>query len=143
MTNVSVVAAAVLALTPFATYSQVQEHHHDTPTENLGTVHFANSCDPKVAPQFDRAVALLHSFEFGASIRGFNDVLAADSTCAIAYWGIALSRWTNPMAPGNRPVALLQQGKQAVNAAGRLSGAASERERGYINAVGQLYDDYE
>src|SRR5438477_5903315 len=143
MTNVSVVAAAVLALTPFATYSQVQEHHHDTPTENLGTVHFATSCDPKVAPQFDRAVALLHSFEFGASIRAFNDVLATDSTCAMAYWGIALSRWTNPMATGNRSVALLQQGKQAVDAAMRLEAHASERERGYINAVSQLYDDFE
>src|SRR5436305_10608560 len=137
MTNVSLVAAAVLALAPFATYSQAQEHHHDTPTENLGTVHFATSCDPKVAPQFDRAVALLHSFEFGASIRAFNDVLATDSTCAMAYWGIALSRWTNPVATGNRSVALLQQGKQAVDAAMRLEAHASERERGYINAVGQ------
>src|SRR5438477_11435177 len=138
MTSVSVVAAAVLALTPFATYSQVQEHHHDTPTENLGTVHFANSCDPKVAPQFDRAVALLHSFEFGASIRAFNDVLATDSTCAMAYWGIALSRWSNPMAAGNRPVALLQQGKQSVDAATRLGTHSTGRERGYISAVGQL-----
>ena len=143
MTNVSVVAAAVLALTPFATYSQVQEHHHDTPTENLGTVHFANSCDPKVAPQFDRAVALLHSFEFGASIRAFNDVLATDSTCAMAYWGIALSRWTNPVAVGNRPVALLQQGRKAAAVATRLGDHATDRERGYISAVSQLYDDYE
>src|SRR5947207_799754 len=143
MTNVSLVAAAVLALAPFATYSQVQEHHHDTPTENLGTVHFANSCDPKVAPQFDRAVALLHSFEFGASIRAFNDVLATDSTCAMAYWGIALSRWTNPVAVGNRPVALLQQGRKAAAVATRLGDHATDRERGYISAVSQLYDDYE
>jgi hypothetical protein len=85
----------------------------------------------------------LHSFEFGASIRGFNEVLAADSTCAIAYWGIALSRWTNPMAAGNRSVAQLQQGRQSVDAATRLGSRASERERGYIHAVGQLYDDYE
>lgn len=143
MTRVPVVTAAVFALTPFATYPQVQEHHHDSPTERLGTVHFATSCDPKVAAQFDRAVALLHSFEFGASIRGFNDVLAADSTCGMAWWGIALSRWTNPMATGNRAPALLQQGKQAADAAMRLSDHATERERGYINAVSQLYDDYE
>src|SRR5437764_11865162 len=135
MTNVSLVAAAVLALAPFATYSQVQEHHHDTPTENLGTVHFANSCDPKVAPQFDRAVALLHSFEFGASIRAFNDVLATDSTCAMAYWGIALSRWSNPMVPGNRSTALLRLGRQSIDDAQRLGARASDRERGYITAV--------
>ena len=70
--------------------------------EQLGAVHFQTSCARAYRRRFDRAVALLHSFEFGASIRGFNDVLAADSTCAMAHWGIALSRWTNPMAPGTR-----------------------------------------
>jgi hypothetical protein len=91
----------------------------------------------------DRAVALLHSFEFGASIRTFDDVLASDSTCAMAHWGIALSRWTNPMSAGNRPIALLQQGRQAADAATRLGANASERERGYILAVARLYDDFE
>jgi hypothetical protein len=96
-----------------------------------------------VAPRFDRAVALLHSFEFGASIRAFEEVIAADSTCAMAHWGIALSRWTNPMAAGNRSPALLRQGKQSADAALRLGAGASERERGYIRAVGQLYEDFE
>src|SRR5262249_58216278 len=63
-----------------------QQYAHAT--EQLGTVHFATSCKPAVAPTFDRAVALLHSFEFGASIRAFGDVLGADSSCAMAYWGI-------------------------------------------------------
>ena len=142
--RVSVAAAAVLLTLPaFAAYPQEQAHPQDVPTEKLGTVHFATSCSPAVTPQFDRAVALLHSFEFGASIRAFNEVLAADSTCAMADWGIALSRWSNPMAPGNRSVVQLQQGKQAVDAAMRLGVRASERERGYIHAVSRLYDDFE
>ena len=144
MRSISVVAAAlVLALPEFGLPAQEHGHPVNGPPEKLGTVHFATSCNPKVAGQFDRAVALLHSFEFGASIRGFNDVLAVDSTCAMAYWGIALSRWTNPMAAGNRPVALLQQGRQAVEAGALTGSHATERERGYIRAVGQLYDDYE
>jgi hypothetical protein len=144
MTRVSVAAAAVLLTIPaFGAYSQDHAHPQGAPAEKLGTVHFATSCSPGVAPQFDRAVALLHSFEFRASIQGFNEVLASDSTCAMAYWGIALSRWSNPMAAGNRSVAQLQQGKQAVDAATRVSVRASERERGYIHAVGQLYDDFE
>jgi len=142
--RVSVAAAAVLLTLPaFAAYPQEQAHPQDVPTEKLGTVHFATSCSPAVTPQFDRAVALLHSFEFGASIRAFNEVLAADSTCAMAHWGIALSRWSNPMAPGNRSVAQLQQGQQAVDAAMRLGVRASEREREYIHAVSRLYDDFE
>jgi hypothetical protein len=86
---------------------------------------------------------LLHSFEFGASIRAFNDVLAGDSSCAMAQWGIALSRWTNPMAPGTRAPAQLLPGRQAADAAVRASTRATERERLYIAAVGQLYNDYE
>jgi len=144
MTRLSVAVAAVLLTLPaFAAYSQEHGHPQGAPTEMLGTVHLATTCSPAVAPQFDRAVALLHSFEFGASIRAFNEVLAADSTCAMAHWGIALSRWTNPMTAGNRSVAQLQQGRQAADAATRLGVRASERERGYINAVSQLYDDFE
>jgi hypothetical protein len=125
--------------------SSAQEHAHPdgAPTGEFGTVHFATSCSPTVAPRFDRAVALLHSFEFGASIKTFNEVLAVDSTCAMAQWGIALSRWSNPMAAGNRSVAQLQVGKQSVDAALRLAAHASEREQGYVHAVSQLYDDFE
>jgi hypothetical protein len=144
ITHVSVAATAAL-LTLFARTATAQEHAHPqgAPTGEFGTVHFATSCSPGVAPKFDRAVALLHSFEFGASIRTFNEVLAVDSTCAMANWGIALSRWTNPMAAGNRSVAQLQQGKLAADAATRLGARASERERGYIHAVSILYDDFE
>jgi hypothetical protein len=144
MTRISVSLAAVLFAFPASTaYSQDHAHPATAPTDQFGTVHFATSCSPKVAPQFDRAVALLHSFEFRESIRTFNEVLATDSTCAMAHWGIALSRWTNPMAPGNRPAALLRQGKQSADAAARLGDRASERERGYIRAVSRLYDDFE
>ena len=112
-------------------------------SEQLGTVHFRTSCNPAVEQRFDRAVALLHSFEFGASIRAFNEVLRRDSSCAMAYWGIALSRWTNPMAPGVRTPGQLASGKQAVDAAVRVSTRATPRESLYIKAVGELYRDYE
>ena len=135
--------AAFVAIASLAVASPIsaQEHEHATP-EKLGTVHFPTSCNPAVQAPFDRAVALLHSFEFGASIKGFNDVIAADSTCAMAYWGLALSRWGNPMAAGNRPTPLLQQGGQWATHGIRLAAAQNERERGYLAAVNQLYDDY-
>ena len=144
MRRKSAAAAAVLLTLPTLA-SSAQEHANPqgAPTGEFGTVHFATSCSTTVGPRFDRAVAQLHSFEFGASIRTFNEVLAVDSTCAMAQWGIALSRWSNPMAAGNRSVAQLQQGKQSADAAMRLASHASERERGYIHAVSQLYDDFE
>jgi hypothetical protein len=140
MTRVTLAAAGLILST---SVSFAQHGHPPVATERLGTVHFPTTCSPSVAPKFDRAVALLHSFEFGASIRAFNEVLAADSTCAMAHWGIALSRWTNPMTLGNRAVPLLQQGRQSVEAAQRLAPRASARERGYINAVSKLYEDFE
>ena len=112
-------------------------------TEKLGSVHFTTSCRATVAPQFDRAVALLHSFEFGESIRAFNAVFAADSNCAMAQWGIALSRWGNPMAAGLRSAEQLKPGRQAVDVAMRVAPRATDRERDYVRAVSQLYDDVE
>jgi hypothetical protein len=126
-----------------AVRASAQEHLHGASESQLGTVHFPTSCSTKVTTQFDRAVALLHSFEFGQSIRGFNDVLAADSTCAMAHWGIALARWSNPMAPGSRTPAQLQPGRAEADVATRLGARATERERGYINGVSQLYKDFE
>jgi hypothetical protein len=118
-----------------------QDHLH--PGEKLGTVHFETSCAAAVAPEFDRAVALLHSFEFGGSIQGFNAVLATDANCAMAQWGLAISRWLNPMAPGNRLPPQLGPGREAAQAATRLAANATQRERDWIAAVGQLYQDFE
>ena len=138
-----VAAGALLSLPVTIAFAQDHSHAGDANAHGLGTVHFATSCSPAVGPEFDHAVALLHSFEFAASIKSFNQVLAGDSTCAMAYWGIALSRWTNPMATGIRPAPALQLGKQAIDAASRVGIHATERERGYLNAVGELYQDYE
>jgi hypothetical protein len=39
--------------------------------EKLGKVNFPTSCAAAAQPQFERAVALLHSFWFGEAIKGF------------------------------------------------------------------------
>ena len=100
----------LVSLAALVAADQGSAQHAHAPSEQLGSVHFPTSCDTAVASRFDRGVALLHSFEFGASIRVFNEVLAADPMCAMAHWGIALSRWTNPMAPDTRSAAQLQPG---------------------------------
>jgi tetratricopeptide (TPR) repeat protein len=118
--------------------AQVQTDTHDhRAMERLGSVHFATSCDSAAQPRLDRAVALMHSFQFGPAIDGFHAVLAADPGCAIAYWGIALSSWSNPFA-GFKSPAQLAQGLQAVNQ-GRAAAAKTPRERAYIEAVAQLF----
>ncbi|HEX2721317.1 MAG TPA: hypothetical protein VHM24_00255, partial [Gemmatimonadaceae bacterium] len=135
--------AAMLLAFASAGYPQEHVHPSSSPGEKLGTVHFPTSCNASVTAKFDRAVALLHSFEFGAAIKGFEDVLSADSTCAMAHWGIALSRWSNPMAAGNRSAQQIRQGSLAAANANRLADRATDRERGYIAAVAELYKDFE
>src|SRR6266481_4271759 len=123
-----------------ASRSMAQEHQHGT-AEKLGAVHFATSCNEIAQKEFNRAVALLHSFQFSRAIDGFNVVLGEDGTCGIAYWGIALSDWSNPFAPGAKDKSQLQGGR--VNAErGKTVGAKTERERAYIAAVGKLYNEF-
>ena len=89
-----VIAAAVSVAPAFA-----QEHQHPA-GERIGTVHFQTSCSPTAQQKFDRALAYMHSFEFGPAIAGFTDTAADDPRCAIAYWGVAVARWTNPFGDG-------------------------------------------
>ena len=119
--------------------SFAQDHDHPSP-EHLGTVNFSTSCVKTAQPQFNRAVALMHSFQFARAIEGFNAILSSDPSCAIAYWGIALSKWGNPFAAGLKPQAQLEQGLKAIQQA-RAAGAKTERERAYIEAVAHLYTD--
>src|SRR5262245_11909095 len=134
--------AVVLTLGASAT-ALAQDHEHGaSPGGKLGTVTFATSCSAASAPTFNRAVALLHSFEFSRAIEGFNATLAADPSCAVAQWGIALSRWSNPFGVGIRPPAALQLGRDAVERA-RAIGPKSARERAYVEAVAQLYDRFD
>ena len=45
-----------------AVHGLAQAHDTDSQTGPLGKVSFPTSCDPKVQPAFERAVAMLHSF---------------------------------------------------------------------------------
>ena len=128
--------AILLAVNPLAI---AQAHEHPA-TEILGTVNFQTSCAAMVQPQFNRAVALMHSFQFGPAINGFHAVLAADPSCAIAWWGIALSNWGNPFAAALKSPAMLDAGLKAIEQ-GRAVQPKTERERAYIEAVSHLYSD--
>ena len=114
-----------------------QEHHHDS--GQLGTVTFANSCSADVQPMFGRAMALLHSFEFGEAIDSFKAAADGDPSCGIAWWGTAVAQWGNPFAVGIKPAAQLQPGADAI-ARARAVGAKTQRERDYVNAAAALYD---
>jgi hypothetical protein len=133
--------AVIAVLSLFVPISAQQTHEHGG-SEKLGTVRFATSCAAAAQPAFTRGMALLHSFEFSPAIDSFTAAGTADPGCAIAYWGIALSRWGNPFAAGIKPPAQLEAGRAAIVRA-RDIGAKTERERDYVAAADRLYADFE
>ena len=136
--GILIVILGILCWVPVAT---AQEKPRDA--EKLGNVHFPVSCLPATQPQFDRAVAMLHSFWYPQGLNAFAEIAKTDPSCAMVYWGIAISRRANPMvgAPGAGPDAL----KDALEAASkaRLAGAKTQRERDYIAAIETYYNDWE
>src|SRR5262245_54322271 len=120
-------------------------HDHAAPgglrAEQLGKVSFPTSCDPKVQAQFERGVAVLHSFWFGEGLKAFTAVAEQDPGCAIAYWGIAINRLLNPFT-GEAAPAFIKQGQTAIEKA-RTIGAKTQRERDYVEAVALMYTDVE
>ena len=119
-----------------------QEHDHQPHgTGRLGRVAFPVSCAPEAQRRFEHAMAVLHSFWWEEGDAAFNAVLAADSACAMAQWGIALNAWGNPFA-GGPAGPTLTKGAQAAARASALP-ARTPRERGFIAAAAALYRDAE
>jgi hypothetical protein len=130
--------AALLSLPVLPTGTGVQ--HNPSAQEQLGAVQFKVSCDAAVQADFNRAVALLHSFALDAAVTQFNAVAARDAACGMAHWGVAMSWLGNPLAGPTSPKGL-QEGSAAV-ARAKAAGAKTQRERDYIAAIEAFYADH-
>src|SRR2546429_9664446 len=65
--------------------------------EKLGKLSFPTSCDPKVQAEFERGVAMIHSYWFLMARRTFEGVLQQDPNCAMALWGVAMDYLGNTL----------------------------------------------
>jgi len=92
--------AALLAAAALSPAPLVAQGHDHGPADQLGRVSFPVSCNAEAQRRFERAMALLHSFWWEQGLAAFRGVADADSTCAMAYWGLALNTWGNPFAGG-------------------------------------------
>lgn len=114
-----------------------QEHDHSHhAAEELGEVHFPVSCKPEVQKDFDRAVALLHSFWYGEAEKAFDAISKTDPGCGMAYWGMAMSNFHPLWAPPTP--AEMERGKAAAAKAVALS-AKTDREKAFIAAIDAFY----
>jgi hypothetical protein len=55
-------------------------------------VTFTTSCNSTIQPQFNRAVALMHSFQFSAEVEAFNAILVTDPSCSNRILGHRVER---------------------------------------------------
>src|SRR2546423_2719379 len=109
--------------------------------EKLGRVSFPTSCDPNVQAQFDRGVAMLHSFWFLKARRTFEGILQQDPNCAIAYWGVAMDFLGNTLAV--TPTRADSQAAWEALEKARVMGAKTQRERDWIEALSAYFRDYD
>jgi len=100
--------------------------------EHFGAAHLTTSCSADLQPQFDRAVAMLHSFFFPETVKAFTAIATADPSCAMAYWGIAMSNY-HPLWAAPTP-SEFRRGLEAINKAKEI-GARTQREKSYIEAL--------
>ena len=127
-----------VALLSVITLRLSAQHDHPAP-EKLGLVNFPVSCSARAQAEFDRAVALLHSFTYSESEKSFRQVLAIDPQCAMAHWGVAMSYyhqlWEPPFdsATYDKGVAELSLVTSAQ--------AQTTREKGFISALNAVYSD--
>lgn len=114
-----------LLVAGLAATAHAQAAHH----EQLGTVNFPTSCATAVQPGFTRAVALLHHMTYPEARKTFAQVAAADTQCAMAHWGIAMTLF-QPLWPTRPSKEALQLGWNEVQKAAALP--LTDRERMFV-----------
>src|SRR5215467_5620727 len=139
ITKTILMLVMVLGLLTSETWAQHSEHDamRGTPPERLGEVNFPVTCSADAQKDFNRAMALFHSFWFEPGKESFGKVLEQDPECGMAHWGIAIMSMGNPFAwPANSGA--MKAGAAELAEAQRV-GSKSERERDYIAALSTYF----
>jgi len=119
-----------------------QEHVHPIgDVEAVGQVDFPTLCAPGVQADFNRAVAMLHSFWYHAAEQAFGEIVERDPRCAMAHWGVGMTRfhqlWERPTPEDMRV------GNVALQAAGLLAAlgdsVVSPREADFVKALAEIF----
>src|SRR5215208_5478336 len=128
-----IVAASMIAAVAGGAFAQQDE--------KLGKLSFPTSCDPKVQAEFERGIAMIHSYWFLIARRTFEGILREDPNCAMAHWGIALDLLGNSLA--TVPPRTDAEAAWAALEKARAIGAKTQRERDWIEALSAYYRDHD
>jgi hypothetical protein len=134
----TIVTVLCMCSWPALSFAQ-HEGHGAMAADQIGSasVKFETSCAPAVKEDFNKAVALLHSFWFPEATKLFEEIAQKDPNCAMAHWGLAMSQWGNPFG-GLRQAQAIERGK-AIVAKAQSTGSPTPREKALIDAVAILF----
>jgi hypothetical protein len=94
-----------------------------------------------VQPDFNRAMALYHSFAWPEATAAFASVATKDPSCGMAHWGSAMTLLDNPFTwPATLPPQRLNDVASKLDAA-KQAGLKTQRERDYVEAVSAFVRD--
>ncbi len=107
----------------------------------LGSIDFPNSGAEQAQEAFQRAVLLLHSFEYEDARAAFQQAQEIDTDFALAYWGEAMTHNAPLWRRQDREAAIAALSKYAPTPDARRAKTPTERERGYLETVEILYGE--
>lgn len=111
------------------------------PADNqFGTLAFDISGTKQAKEKFVLGLKMLHSFEYEEAEKVFASIIEQDPSCAMAYWGIAMSNFHPLWAPPSK--AELEKGSKALAIAGSLN-PHTQQEAAYIQSIAAFYKDWE
>jgi tetratricopeptide (TPR) repeat protein len=87
---------------------------------------------------FDQGLALYYGFNHEAAIKSFQQVIALDSNCAMAWWGQAISAGPNINNPAMDSLAKVLAWETVLKAKSHTQ-HATDLEKGLINALSKRY----
>ncbi|MBY0494515.1 MAG: hypothetical protein K2Y23_09880 [Cyanobacteria bacterium] len=109
--------------------------------ENVGQLSFPTSGSAEAQRHFLRGVAILHSFGWKQAIEEFQLAQKAQPNFAMAYWGesLAYNHPLNSQMDFTEPRKVLA--RLGPDRAARAAKAPTDREKGFVNAVEELWGE--
>lgn len=108
--------------------------------KDVGKVDFDISCSASSQQAFNQALALAHNMMYVQSQEMFSDIIEADPTCGMAYWGAAFTQ-IHPLWGDSLSEQELKKGVSLLNQA--KSQNLSEKESAFIEALDTYYSDWQ
>ena len=103
----------------------------------LGKVSFPVSCNADASKHFQDGMLLQYNYYWGPAKKAFESAAAADPSCGMAHYGVALTNMDNILAAAPTPKQLAD-GREAL-AKAKAAGLPTQREKDFVAAADAFF----